>query len=343
MAASAQGPQGACEEADRCAGRRDATAVNKRRRPYRPGWRPAANELATGTGRQGPPTRAPGRISTQRRVAGRCRAGMACACTRRPCEPVSVPGRLVSGGVGEIAPPVARRGSSPRGDASPPQDGYMGVVVLIELLERWVREGDRAAGDRRAAAADAALGNRRRTVLRRSRIRTLRLPHGAPSSGRRRRTARVGGGPRRDRRGRRTGEMKTAANAQGPVVRACALAAVMHAAGTPAGTVPRRAQGGEARPGGNTKPGSPGDWTPGARGEPTRGPARLGCAAAARRGSLERWAVLRTAASDRDNAGGREGRRRREPASEDAGRSASRRDANRVSVPPVTVRWRHRR
>ncbi|MEI7900960.1 MAG: hypothetical protein WCK89_11970, partial [bacterium] len=43
-------------------------------------------------------------------------------------------------------------------------------------------------------------------------------------------------------------------------------------------TVQRRTQGGEPRPGGNTKTGSPGDWTPGARCEPRRCPALYGCA-----------------------------------------------------------------
>ena len=46
---------------------------------------------------------------------------------------------------------------------------------------------------------------------------------------------------------------------------------------SPPATVRRRTQGSEPRPGGNTKPGSPGDWTPGARCELTRGPSLYGC------------------------------------------------------------------
>ena len=56
-------------------------------------------------------------------------------------------GRPVSGGVGEIAPPVAGRGSSPRGDVSPPRNlPDLFVILLIELLGERVRERDQAAG-----------------------------------------------------------------------------------------------------------------------------------------------------------------------------------------------------
>ena len=56
---------------------------------------------------------------------------------------------------------------------------------------------------------------------------------------------------------------------------------------SPPVTVRRRTQGGEPRPGGNTKPGSPGDWTPGAWCEPTRGPALYGCACSG--GAVSPW------------------------------------------------------
>jgi len=56
-------------------------------------------------------------------------------------------GLLVSGGVGEIAAPVAGRGSSTRGDVSPPQNIlHLFVTLLIELLGERVRERDQAAG-----------------------------------------------------------------------------------------------------------------------------------------------------------------------------------------------------
>ena len=50
-------------------------------------------------------------------------------------------GRPVSGGVGEIAAPVAGGGSSTRGDVSPPQNIlHLFVTLLIELLGERVRE-----------------------------------------------------------------------------------------------------------------------------------------------------------------------------------------------------------
>jgi hypothetical protein len=53
---------------------------------------------------------------------------MACACTRRKRGARGNAGRLVSGGVGEIAPPVAGRGSSTRGGVSPAPSGCSSAV-----------------------------------------------------------------------------------------------------------------------------------------------------------------------------------------------------------------------
>jgi len=53
---------------------------------------------------------------------------MACACTRRKRGARGHARRLVSGGVGEIAPPVAGRGSSTRGGVSPAPSGCSSAV-----------------------------------------------------------------------------------------------------------------------------------------------------------------------------------------------------------------------
>ena len=53
---------------------------------------------------------------------------MACACTRRKRGARGHARRLVSGGVGEIAAPVAGRGSSPRGGVSPAPSGCSSAV-----------------------------------------------------------------------------------------------------------------------------------------------------------------------------------------------------------------------
>jgi hypothetical protein len=53
---------------------------------------------------------------------------MACECTRRKRGARGHAGRLVSGGAGEIAPPVAGRGSSTRGGVSPAPSGCSSAV-----------------------------------------------------------------------------------------------------------------------------------------------------------------------------------------------------------------------
>ena len=71
---------------------------------------------------------------------------MACARTRQKCGARCNVRRLVSGGVGEIAT-VAGRGSSQRGDVSPPQNIlHLFVTLLIELLGERVRERDQVDG-----------------------------------------------------------------------------------------------------------------------------------------------------------------------------------------------------
>ena len=88
---------------------------------------------------------------------------------------------------------------------------------------------------------------------------------------------------------------------------------------SPTATVRRRTQGGEPRPGGNTKPGSPGDWTPGARCEPRRCPALYGCARSG--GAVSPWPC---------GASGIGGSRRDRPACNRAGKLAA---GGRVATP----------
>ena len=84
---------------------------------------------------------------------------MACACTRRKRGARGHAGRLVSGGVGEIAAPVAGRGSSPRGGVSPAPSGCSSVRCSAETSV-GCSSGEGAAWRQPAVTAGVRAGAR---------------------------------------------------------------------------------------------------------------------------------------------------------------------------------------
>ena len=85
---------------------------------------------------------------------------MACACTRRKRGARGNAGRLVSGGVGEIAPPVAGRGSSTRGGVSPAPSGCSSAVCCSGSVRYSAGAGWVAGRRGRGVAAAGSDGGR---------------------------------------------------------------------------------------------------------------------------------------------------------------------------------------